>query len=228
MGLGTGRPHCRLEGQVAGNFEFLMSDCGDVVFVLYFSDGRVRYTFNKNSVKIEIPLPLGGTPSKDLKMLETIWIPAIGLPFWGFYRPPQEVQVPAFTIPESYELRVPHLGVLDLSANIYSNVYNWSASYTAGNTSTGHFSLQARYHMKADSAVDLLSYSVQGEPCSGRGCTGLGFAGSDGIASSRETKAWAFLQIFFLLLGFLFSFSCIQPIGTFMKHIKYIKCSARQ
>lgn len=162
MGLGTGRTPCRLEGQVAENFEFLMSDCGDVVFVLYFSDGRVRYTFNKNSVKIEIPLPLGGTPSKDLKMLETIWIPAIGLPFLGFYRPPQEVQVPAFTIPESYELRVPHLGVLDLSANIYSNLYNWSASYTAGNTSTDHFSLQARYHVKADSAVDLLSYSVQG------------------------------------------------------------------
>ncbi|XP_059516435.1 apolipoprotein B-100 isoform X1 [Myotis daubentonii] len=126
------------------------------------SDGRVKYTFNKNSVKIEIPLPLGGKSSKDLKMLETIRTPVISLPFLGFYQPPQEFQLPSFTIPKLYELWVPHLGVLDLSTNIYSNLYNWSASYTGGNTSTDHFSLQARYHMKADSAVDLLSYSVQG------------------------------------------------------------------
>ncbi|XP_045436454.1 apolipoprotein B-100 isoform X1 [Pipistrellus kuhlii] len=126
------------------------------------SDGRVKYTFNENSVKIEIPLPLGGKSSKDLKMLETVQRLVMSLPVLGFYQPPQEYQLPNFTVPKLYELRVPHLGVLDLSANIYSNLYNWSASYTGGNTSTDHFSLQARYHMKADSAVDLLSYSVQG------------------------------------------------------------------
>ncbi|KAK1333256.1 hypothetical protein QTO34_006797 [Cnephaeus nilssonii] len=126
------------------------------------SDGRVKYTFNKNSVKIEIPLPLGGKSSEELKMLETVQRLVISLPFLGFYQPPQEYQLPNFTIPKLYELRVPHLGVLDLSTNLYSNLYNWSASYTGGNTSTDHFSLQARYHMKADSAVDLLSYSVQG------------------------------------------------------------------
>ncbi|XP_032149890.1 apolipoprotein B-100 [Sapajus apella] len=126
------------------------------------SDGRVKYTLNKNSLKIEIPLPFGGKSSRDLKMLETIRTPALQFKSVGFHLPSQEFQVPTFTIPELYQLQVPLLGVLDLSTNVYSNLYNWSASYTGGNTSTDHFSLRASYHMKADSVVDLLSYNVQG------------------------------------------------------------------
>ncbi|XP_029794426.1 apolipoprotein B-100 [Suricata suricatta] len=126
------------------------------------SDGRVKYTLNKNNVEIEIPLPFGGKSSKDLKMLETIRTPALNFKSMEFYLPSREFQVPTFTIPKSYQLQVPLLGVLDLSTNIYSNLYNWSASYTGGNTSTNHLRLQAQYNMKADSVVDLLSYSVQG------------------------------------------------------------------
>ncbi|KAB0402813.1 hypothetical protein E2I00_014757 [Balaenoptera physalus] len=126
------------------------------------SDGRIKYTLNKNSVNIEIPLPFGGKSSKDLKMLETIRTPALNLHPVGFHLPSQEFQVPAFTIPKLYQLRVPLLGVLDLSTNTYSNLYNWSASYTGGNTSTDPLSLQAQCHVKADAVVDLLSYHVQG------------------------------------------------------------------
>ncbi|XP_055982548.1 apolipoprotein B-100 [Sorex fumeus] len=126
------------------------------------SDGRVKYTLNKNSMKIDIPLPFGGKSSKDLKMLETIRTPALNFKSVGVYMPPQEYQIPTFTIPKLYQLRIPLLGVLDLSTNIYSNLYNWSASYTGGNTSKDHLSLQSQYHIKATSVVDLLSYSVQG------------------------------------------------------------------
>lgn len=174
MGLGMGCMHHHSAGQMAENFKFI-PDHGDTVFVVHFSDGRVRYTLNKNNLKIEIPLPFGGKSSKDLKMVETIRTPVINLQFVGLHLPSRELQVPTFTIPTVYELRVPHLGVLDLSTNVYSNLYNWSASYTGGNTSTDHLSLQARYRMKADSVVDLLSYSVQGEPCLGRECTGLSY-----------------------------------------------------
>ncbi|XP_057599079.1 apolipoprotein B-100 [Hippopotamus amphibius kiboko] len=126
------------------------------------SDGRIKYTWNKDSLNIEIPLPFGGKSSKDLKIFETIRTPTLSFQPVGFYLPSQEFQVPAFTIPKWYPLRVPLLGVLDLSTNIYSNLYNWSASYTGGNTSTDNLSLQAQYHVKADSAVSLLSYHVQG------------------------------------------------------------------
>ncbi|KAG8524806.1 Apolipoprotein B-100 [Galemys pyrenaicus] len=126
------------------------------------SDGRVKYTWNKNSLEIEIPVPFGGKSSKDLKMIETIRMPALNLNSVGLHLPSREFQVPAFTIPKLYQLRLPLLGVLDLSTNIYSNLYNWSASYTGGNTSTNHLRLKAQYHMKASSIVDLFSYSVQG------------------------------------------------------------------
>lgn len=139
-----------------------------MVFVVLFSDGRIKYILNKNSIKVEIPLPFGGKSSRDLKMLETIRTPALSFKSLGFQLPSQEFQVPSFTIPEVYQLRVPLLGVLDLSTNVHSNLYNLSASYTGGNTSRDHFRLQARYHIKADSVVNLLSYSLQGEPCTGK------------------------------------------------------------
>ncbi|XP_006981496.1 apolipoprotein B-100 [Peromyscus maniculatus bairdii] len=126
------------------------------------SDGRVKYTLNKNSIKLEIPLPLGGKSSKDLRMPESVRTPALNFKSVGFHLPSQTFQVPTFTIPKTHQLQVPLLGVLDLSTNVYSNLYNWSASYTGGNTSKDHFSLRAQYRMKADSAVDLFSYSVQG------------------------------------------------------------------
>ncbi|XP_070655187.1 apolipoprotein B-100 isoform X1 [Bos indicus] len=126
------------------------------------SDGRIKYTLNKNSMEIEIPLPFGGKSSEDLKMFKTIQTPALNFQPLGFHLPSQEFQIPTFTIPNLYPLRLPLLGVLDLSTSIYSNLYNWSASYTGGNTSTDHWSLQAQYHVKADSVVNLLSYHVQG------------------------------------------------------------------
>jgi apolipoprotein B len=139
-----------------------MSDLGDTVFV-HSSDGRVKYTMNRNKINIDIPLPLGGKSSKDLKMPESVRTPALNFKSVGFHLPSREVQVPTFTIPKTHQLQVPLLGVLDLSTNVYSNLYNWSASYTGGNTSRDHFSLQAQYRMKTDSVVDLFSYSVQGE-----------------------------------------------------------------
>lgn len=154
------------------SFKFLMSDCGDTVSV-HFSDGRVKYILNKNSIKLDIPLPLSGKSSKDLKIPETVRTPALNFKSMGVQLPSQVFQLPTFTIPKTYQLQVPLLGVLDLSTNVYSNLYNWSASYTGGNTSKDHFSLRAQYRMKADSAVDLFSYSVQGEACSGKGSIGL-------------------------------------------------------
>ncbi|XP_007516840.2 apolipoprotein B-100 [Erinaceus europaeus] len=126
------------------------------------SDGRVKYILNKNSLKIEIPLPFGGKSSKDLKMWDTVRTPALNFRSVGISLPSREFQMPTFTIPKLYELHVPLLGMLDVSTNVYSNLYNWSALYTGGNSSKDHLSLQALYQVKADSVVDLLSYHVQG------------------------------------------------------------------
>lgn len=60
-------------------------DCGCIVFVVYFSDGRVKYIFNKNSVKIEIFLFFGGKFFKDLKILDMIRKIDFVFKFGGLY-----------------------------------------------------------------------------------------------------------------------------------------------
>ncbi|XP_068959082.1 apolipoprotein B-100 [Petaurus breviceps papuanus] len=129
------------------------------------SDGRVRYILNKSHVKVDIPLLFGGKSLDQLQLDPVIQTPAVDLQAMGLQWPAREFKLPPLTIPKSYTLRVPLLGVLELSANVYSNLYNWSASYTGGNTTTDaaeHVSFQSRYHMKADSALSLFSYSLQG------------------------------------------------------------------
>ncbi|XP_044540680.1 apolipoprotein B-100-like, partial [Gracilinanus agilis] len=128
------------------------------------SDGRLRYTLNKDHVKVDIPLPFGGKSLEQLQLSRVIRTPALDLQAIGLRWPEREFRLPALSVPESYPLRVPLLGVLDFSTNIYSNLYNWSASYTGGNTTSAsaeHVSMQSRYHVKADSALSLFSYSLQ-------------------------------------------------------------------
>ncbi|XP_075057476.1 apolipoprotein B-100 [Mixophyes fleayi] len=125
------------------------------------SDGRIRYQFNKNSITVNIPLPYGGKSShqvvpKTLRM-QSLELESVGLKF-----PAQEFKVPAFTIPEYYELKLPLIGVLDLSTNINSNYYNWTATYNGGNTSSDVYQFSYRYQVKADSSLDILSYNVDG------------------------------------------------------------------
>ncbi|XP_020823088.1 apolipoprotein B-100 [Phascolarctos cinereus] len=129
------------------------------------SDGRIRYTLNKNHMEVEIPLLFAGKSLEQLQLSQVIQTPAVDLQAIGLQWPVREFRLPPLTIPKSYTLRVPLLGVLALSTNVYSNLYNWSASYTGGNTTANtaqHVSFQSRYHMKADSALSLFSYSLQG------------------------------------------------------------------
>uniref|UniRef100_A0A8C8RUL8 Apolipoprotein B n=1 Tax=Pelusios castaneus TaxID=367368 RepID=A0A8C8RUL8_9SAUR len=126
------------------------------------SDGRIKYIWNKDNVIINIPLPFGGRSSHDIRMLKTVKTPQLVMESIGINVPSQEYQLPLFTVPESYQLRVPLLGTLEVSTNVYSNYYNWSASYTVANTTKNVPSMRTSYQMKADSIFDLLSYEVQG------------------------------------------------------------------
>ncbi|XP_056420267.1 apolipoprotein B-100 isoform X2 [Hyla sarda] len=125
------------------------------------SDGKIRYKFNKESIIINIPLPLAGKTSHQL-VAKTLRSPRLELQSVGLVVPEKEYRIPAFTIPEYYQLRVPLIGVLDLSSNINSNFYNWSASYTGGNTTSDILSFGLRYQVKADSILDILSYNIDG------------------------------------------------------------------
>ncbi|XP_044145271.1 apolipoprotein B-100 [Bufo gargarizans] len=125
------------------------------------SDGKITYKFNKESTTINIPLPFAGKSSHQL-VAKSVRVPSLEMQSVGLYMPAREFRVPAFSIPEYYQLKVPLLGVLDLSSNIISNYYNWSASYSGGNTTSDIQSFALSYQMKADSIVDICSYSIDG------------------------------------------------------------------
>ncbi|NXJ45697.1 APOB protein, partial [Spizaetus tyrannus] len=127
------------------------------------SEGRIRYILNKNSFLINIRLPFGGRSSHDIRVPQTVKTPPLVMESMGISVPSQEYRIPTFTVPESYPLRVPLLGTLEVSANVYSNYYNWTAAYTLANTTTEKASgIRTTYTTNADSVFELLSYSVKG------------------------------------------------------------------
>ncbi|XP_069092107.1 apolipoprotein B-100 [Pleurodeles waltl] len=127
------------------------------------SNGKVSYVFNKDSIVIEIPLPFAGKSSDQLRVPRTVRSPKLEIERMGLKLESMLHEIPPFTIPESYPLRVPLLGVLSVSTNLQSNYYNWSASYTGGNYTRDVYSLMAEYKMEADSVFDLLSYKLGGK-----------------------------------------------------------------
>ncbi|KYO48892.1 apolipoprotein B-100 [Alligator mississippiensis] len=126
------------------------------------SDGRIKYIWNKDSIIINIPLPFGGRSSHDIKIPKSVKTPPLVMQSVGLNVPSKEFRIPPFTIPESYPLHVPLLGTLDISTNLYSNYFNWSAAYKLANTTKTIPSMKTNYHMTADSVFELLSFNVQG------------------------------------------------------------------
>ncbi|XP_008116487.2 apolipoprotein B-100 [Anolis carolinensis] len=127
------------------------------------SDGQIKYIWNKEKTVFTIPVPFGGRSSYDMRVPKTVRTPPLVMESLGVSMPSQEYRIPPFTIPESYTLQVPLLGTFEISSNIYSNYYNWSGSYSLANTTSDAYSLKTSYFMKADSVLDLLSYSTQGQ-----------------------------------------------------------------
>ncbi|XP_060089443.1 apolipoprotein B-100 [Heteronotia binoei] len=127
------------------------------------SDGQFKYIWNKKSTTITIPLPFGGKSSYDLRVPRTVKTPALVMQPLAINMPSQEYRLPPFTIPESYTLRVPLLGAFEISSNVYSNFYNWSASYSLANNTKDTYNLRTNYHIRADSVLELLSYNIQGQ-----------------------------------------------------------------
>ncbi|NXX74093.1 APOB protein, partial [Urocolius indicus] len=127
------------------------------------SEGRIRYILNKNSFLINIPLPFGGRSSHDMRVPQTVKTPPLVMESMGISVPSKEYRIPTFTVPESYPVRVPLFGALEVSANVHSNYYNWTAAYTLANSTTEKASsIRTSYNMNADSVFELLSCSVKG------------------------------------------------------------------
>ncbi|XP_030302864.1 apolipoprotein B-100 isoform X1 [Calypte anna] len=155
------------------------------------SEGRIRYRFNKNSFLIDIPLPFGGRTSRDIRMPQTIKTPPLVMESMGISVPSQEYKIPTFTVPESYPVVVPLLGTLELSANVYSNYYNWTGAYTLANSTTEKAaSIKTTYTVNADSVFELLSYRVKGSGEASYNRNGLTYAYENHLKHSLLTSVF--------------------------------------
>ncbi|NWU63349.1 APOB protein, partial [Pterocles burchelli] len=155
------------------------------------SEGRIRYSWNKNSFLINIPLPFGGRSSHEIRVPQTVKTPPLVMESMGIRVPSQEYRIPTFTVPESYPVRVPLLGTLELSANVYSNYYNWTAAYTLANSTTEKASsVRTTYTTNADSVFELLSYSVKGSGEASYSRNGFTFAYENHLKHRLLTSAF--------------------------------------
>lgn len=88
--------------------------------------------------------------------------PHISVPQLGLILAPQKIQIPTFTIPSEYDLTLPLMGMVEMSAKVNSNLYNWEAMVSAGNNSEDSPTYLARFTVMADSPIKLLSFSTEG------------------------------------------------------------------
>ncbi|XP_068433484.1 apolipoprotein B-100-like [Clinocottus analis] len=125
-------------------------------------DSTFRYQFNQDRLTITVPLPLGGKSSEELRIPPMVNSPHISMPELGMEFASQEIQIPTFTIPSEYDLTLPLMGMVEASAKVNSNYYNWEATMSAGNNTAESPSYSAKFSAVADSPIKLLSFSTEG------------------------------------------------------------------
>lgn len=113
-------------------------------------------------MELSIPLPLGGKSSKELRIPLTVTTPRILVPQVGMEVASKEIQIPTFTIPSEYDLTVPLMGMMEVSAKVDSNYYNWEATLSAGNSTVDSSSYEANFKAVAESPIEILAFSAEG------------------------------------------------------------------
>ncbi|XP_029352750.1 apolipoprotein B-100-like [Echeneis naucrates] len=125
-------------------------------------ESAFKYRFNQDLLTITIPLPLGGKSSEELRIPSMVTSPRISMPQVGMELAPRQIQIPTFTIPSEYDLTLPLMGMMEVSAKVNSNYYNWEATVSAGNNTAEFPNYLARFKVMADSPIKLLAFSTEG------------------------------------------------------------------
>lgn len=111
---------------------------------------------------ITVPMPLGGKSSEELRIPPVFITPHMSVPQMGLELSPREIKIPTFTIPTEYDLCLPLMGMVDVSAKVNSNYYNWEGMVSAGNNTAESPSYLAKFKVMADSPIELLSFTSEG------------------------------------------------------------------
>ncbi|XP_023122791.2 apolipoprotein B-100-like [Amphiprion ocellaris] len=125
-------------------------------------ESTFKYKFNKDRLTITIPLPYGGKSSEELRIPPVITSPQVSVPQLGMELAPQEIKIPTFTIPSEYDVTLPLIGLMEVSAKFDSNYYNWEATVSAGNKSVDSPHYVAEYKISTDSPFKVLIFTAEG------------------------------------------------------------------
>ncbi|XP_056150457.1 apolipoprotein B-100-like [Lampris incognitus] len=125
-------------------------------------ESTFRYRFNKDHITLTIPLPLGGKSSEELRIPSMLTTPHMSVPQVGLELAQREIQVPTFTIPTDYDLNLPLMGMVEASAKVNSNYYNWEGMVSAGNNTAESPNYLIKFKVMADSPIELLSFTSEG------------------------------------------------------------------
>ncbi|KAF6723984.1 Apolipoprotein B-100 [Oryzias melastigma] len=125
-------------------------------------ESTLKYKFNQNRFTMTIPLPLGGKSSKELRIPRMVTSPQISIPQLSMELAPQALQIPTFTIPSEYDLTLPLLGMMEMSAKMESNYYDWNGKIEVGNNTGESPNYVANIKIQAESPIKVLSFTTEG------------------------------------------------------------------
>uniref|UniRef100_A0A4W3HYI8 Apolipoprotein B n=1 Tax=Callorhinchus milii TaxID=7868 RepID=A0A4W3HYI8_CALMI len=157
--------------------------------------GSSKCMFSKEKMSITIPIPFGGKVTKEMQVLpRSFRTPAVLA--LGFNIPSKEYNlpinsIPSITIPEEHTLRFPSVSKLEFSSKLKSNYYNWDGTFSGENMSKKDVTqITANMSVKADSALDLLSYQLKGKRFFRRNFNFFGFEKLDTSAEKKSQSSF--------------------------------------
>uniref|UniRef100_A0AAV2K794 Vitellogenin domain-containing protein n=1 Tax=Knipowitschia caucasica TaxID=637954 RepID=A0AAV2K794_KNICA len=125
-------------------------------------ESALKYDFNKDSAILYLPVPFGGKTSEQLNIPVTLTVPRVNIPQINVDFDSKDIPIPAFTVPDEYELTVPLMGKMEMTTKMESNMYNWESVVAVGNYTEDSPSYKAEYSVKGDSPIKLLSFTNAG------------------------------------------------------------------
>lgn len=124
----------------------------------------VKY-FYKDYYTITLPMPLGGTSTKDLNIPPALVTPRLSVPQFGLDLPSVRVPLPELAVPKTLIVSVPIPWKTEVAGKISSNLYDLDATASAGKEADKHRSYSASVKVIGTSPVELLSVKVEGKYC---------------------------------------------------------------
>ncbi|KAM9703097.1 apolipoprotein Bb, tandem duplicate 1 [Menidia menidia] len=123
---------------------------------------KAEYLFNNERFTIVIPMPLGGKSTAELNFPPALSTPSVSLPKFGLEIVSMEIPIPNVAVPESFTMSIPLFGQADLSATLTSNLYDMESSLSVGKDVVEPPSYSAKFDLKGNSPIDILSLAVEG------------------------------------------------------------------